>query len=208
MPNPKSPLVSYFSLFLESLTRKVKFPLLYEPIHSNSPVIQLLLRIDFVPVSNIPDTSKSAIQHDDILWIMNPKHSLTTSSSKNKEDNAIRSRFFVSYFLCFCFIHFYRLFYCYAGTGSGQIWCHQYLKPFRCVCLHFIVFVPFSLDIILYLCICIFVFVHLYFCICIFVFVVLWWLADGRVSAISKTLRLHRRLHVLFKQEWECFGIM
>ena len=135
----------------------------------------------------------------------------------------------MNYFCVFVSIILYRLFYCHAGTGPGQIWCHQYLKPFRCVCLYFIVFVPFSLDIIfylcigvfvcfcicafvfLYLCICIFVFVHLYFCICaivflylcicIFVFVVLWWLADGRVSAISKTLRLHRRLHVLFKQE-------
>ena len=117
------------------------------------------------------------------------------------------SRFLMNYFCVFVSIILYRLFYCHAGTGPGQIWCHQYLKPFRCVCLYFIVFVPFSLDIIFYLCIgvfvcfCICAFVFLYLCICIFVIVVLWWLADGRVSAISKTLRLHRRLHVLFKQE-------
>ena len=148
MPNPKSPLVSYFSLFLESLTRKVKFPLLYEPIHSNSPVIQLLLRIDFVPVSNIPDTSKSAIQHDDILWIMNPKHSLTTSNSKNKEDTAIRSRFFVSYFLwvtfcvfvSFIFIDYFIVMPAQAQVRSGVI---NTLNPFV-VCVYILLYLSHS----------------------------------------------------------------
>ena len=83
----------------------------------------------------------------------------------------------MNYFCVFVSIILYRLFYCHAGTGPGQIWCHQYLKPFRCVCLYFIVFVPFSLDIIFYLCIgvfvcfCICAFVFLYLCICTYVFI-------------------------------------